>query len=517
MKKLSYLILGLIFIIAFLMRWKLFAFGDFLFFQDQSRDLLLVKEIMEKGHIILIGARTGFGGLFHGPLWIYSLVPTYLLSGGNPYFSLVPVFMAVAMGTVVAGYVVGSKLYDKWTGILFALFLSLSLPLNESVYFMTNAHAMPLALLIYIYFFIKYIRGSEKSLIAIALMIGIGIHLEAAFAFSLIPMTGLAILYKRKLTFKTLALSLFIFLVSISNYIIFELRHNFLMTNSLLRLGNGGGEPLKGYENYQNLWFRVLDRFQGFLDTFSAVFYSQDLFSKILIFGVFALGLIILVRLKKEKKENKEIVEYAFLISFPALSFLFYILYPFPLWSHYILSLSIPVIFLFALFLRVISKRQWGTGVVLLVCVFATLPVLASIPEYYLASSHESTSDSSYKNQLDVASWILKDSGNKPFNYLVFNPSTFTYGMDYLFSWKTLVGDRDIHSCSKQGLTYLIYYPTLKGDTEGHKFWKENVVNTKTAPLVSKSFRGNIRVEKINIQNDKEPIDPNYCQNLSFR
>ena len=60
--------LVLIVLVAFLLRSKLYLLGDFNYNLDQSRDLLLVKNVVEKHKLILIGGRSGFGGIFHGPL-----------------------------------------------------------------------------------------------------------------------------------------------------------------------------------------------------------------------------------------------------------------------------------------------------------------------------------------------------------------------------------------------------------------------------------------------------------------
>lgn len=519
MKRIYFILFLGILLLAFLLRFKLFAFGDFYFFQDQSRDLLLAKEIAENGKIILIGARTGFGGLFHGPLWIFLLVPTYILSHGNPLQTLVPIFLLVSVGIVFSGFVIGWKLYGKVIGLLFAFFLAISLPLNEAIYFTTNAHAMPLAFLFYLYFIIRYLRGSDKSFVVAMFLIGVGFHLEGAFAFSLIPLTLIALLYRRKNQIKIILGGALAFLISVSNFILFDLRHNFLMTHSVLRLFKGGGGALPGYEQYTSIAFRIHDRFLGLLNSFASPAYSSGFLINVLLAGVFIFAFLLIIKSwYKSKKLNSDNKEFLFILLSPLLAYLLYVLYPYPLWGHYTLSLSIPAILLLCLSIKNISKNKFGLILSCVLILLAIIPALSSLNDYYIkTSNHDLSSDSSYKNQMLVVNWTLKDSGSSPFNYLVYIPSTFTYGMDYLFSWDKLTEGRRIIPCSKNGLTYLIFYPHEKGDNNAYTYWKENVIKTKQKPIITKQFPGGILVEKLNIKDKEIGIDPNYCQNLTFR
>src|SRR6185295_42021 len=127
------------------------------YLSDQSRDLLLAKSIVVDHKLTLIGGRTGFGGLFHGALWIYIIAPFFALAKGDPFNTLVPLFVIVNLGVVVAGFFVGAKLYGKWMGLLIALFLSLSGVLVGQTPVTSNAEMLPVISLFYIYSIVKYI------------------------------------------------------------------------------------------------------------------------------------------------------------------------------------------------------------------------------------------------------------------------------------------------------------------------------------------------------------------------
>jgi hypothetical protein len=109
----SLILLSCIVILGFILRSGMFMHGDFLYLSDQARDLLLAKNIVVDHHLTLIGGRTGFGGLYHGALWIYMITPLFLSTGGNPFWSLVPLFVLVNVGIIVLGFLIGWKLYCK--------------------------------------------------------------------------------------------------------------------------------------------------------------------------------------------------------------------------------------------------------------------------------------------------------------------------------------------------------------------------------------------------------------------
>src|SRR5579871_3326627 len=73
-------LLCVLLVFGFLLRSKMILNGDFYYLLDQSRDMLLTQSIVIGHKLTLIGARTGLGGLFHGALWIYMIVPFFILA-----------------------------------------------------------------------------------------------------------------------------------------------------------------------------------------------------------------------------------------------------------------------------------------------------------------------------------------------------------------------------------------------------------------------------------------------------
>jgi hypothetical protein len=178
-----------ILIFGLLLRSHMFFHGDFSYLVDQSRDLLLAKSIVVDQKLTLIGARTGIGGIFHGPLWIYLITPFFALTNGHPFYTLVPLFLLVSLGTIIAGFFIGRQLYGKWTGFVFALLLAISAPLIHTVPSTTNAQVLPLVFLCYLFAIMRFLRGSEAAFILALFCIGLGLQFESAFAVLWIPLT----------------------------------------------------------------------------------------------------------------------------------------------------------------------------------------------------------------------------------------------------------------------------------------------------------------------------------------
>ncbi len=101
MKKLKWVLLFLILFLAFLLGARIILSGDFFYLYDQARDYLLVKNVVVNHSLILIGNRSGLGGFFHGPIWIYLLVPVYILAKGSP-FGLAYFYVGLELFTVFA-------------------------------------------------------------------------------------------------------------------------------------------------------------------------------------------------------------------------------------------------------------------------------------------------------------------------------------------------------------------------------------------------------------------------------
>lgn len=518
-KYITIILVILILLFAFLLRSNLYIHGDFNFFLDQARDMMLVKDIVVNKDIPLIGARTGMGGIFHGPIWLYMITPFFILSGGNPFATLVPLFLLVSLSIVAVAFFVGQKLYNTATGLFFALLLAMSRPLHEANTITTNAQVMPLIFLIYLFGIIKFMRGNDKYLILSMFTIALGIHFESAFSVFLIPLTLVAIVLRRKLPkIKYVLFGLGAMLLAVSNYILFELRHSFLMTQAIMKLFQGKVEPIRGYEAYSDIGFRVQDRANMLSNYFNDTIYKPDTLTVLLVLcvliGAGVLRFLSKTKGKEYKQQNKE---YLFILLVPVLYYALFVLYPMPLWSHYTLSLTVTAALLLSFAMSQLVSVVAGRVLVAGFIVVLLIPAMLWINQIYInPQPYNPGFDGSYKNQLSAAEKVFEDAGEEKFGYFQYSTAILTYNMDYLMWW---VGKENgyIPPNEKLPTTYLIMYPTNASDSSAHEFWKKNVIKTNAPVSERWIMQGNIVVEKLEVPaNDPSP-DPNYYQGLLFR
>jgi hypothetical protein len=509
MKRISLLFISLILLLSFLLGARMILAGDFFYLFDQARDYTLVKNIVDTHSLALIGTHSGLGGFFHGPIWLYMLLPVYILGSGNP-FSFTYFYIGLQLVTVLTAYVVGSKLYGNKGGLLISLLVTLSPITWSTVPNTIGVNAEPLVFLGLFYFLIKFLRSNKNSCIFAAFIAGLSLQFETALPLVLIP-TLLVIFVWNKIAlknFKIIFLSIISYLLSVSSFILFDLRHKFLMTTSVLNSFTSGHKE----KGYLELAQRIPAHFNGLLGTYKSILFKEDfllilLLATIVIFAVFL----------SFKNKAKNIKEFLYLLIFPVLIFVFFVFYSYPIWPGYVLGLLIPVVFAFYLSVITVWKNRLGKILVILFFAITFFNVFASLQNQYFQKYQANNTAGAYKNQLAVVEWIYKDAREGEFGYFVYTPEIYTHGMDYLMSWHGKSNPKVIFESKKKSVTYLIMYPHMENDKGAYNFWKKNVLRTQGQAVLSKKFNGGIKVEKILIDKSEPEVDQNYYQGLLFR
>lgn len=505
-KNKKYLLLFLILALAFLLGAPMILHGDFYFLSDQARDMLLTRDIVLNHEITLIGTHSGIGGFFHGPIWLYSLAPFFIIGGGSP-FAFTYYFILIQLLTILAGFFITKNLYGYKIGISSAFILALDPVLWKSVPNTYGINLIPLIFIFIIFSLIKFLKGDRKYFIIASFFAGISLHFETALSLVLIPalfVVFFAFSSKKRLNVKLGIMSVGSYLIAILSFILFDLRHNFLMFNSLI-VTVASKEHGQGY-----LYFgqRIKDHLQSLISIYSGFLFDAN---KLLIIVTMLIGVGGLYLMRKNKKNISEAV---LLFTFPILCFVFFSFYPYRIYSEYVLGLTIPIVLFFALCVKNIKHTIWGKLFIFLFMLINFCLVFNHLSMFN--KYQQNLTAGSFRNQENVVNWIISDSKENKFGYFVYTPETFTYGMDYLMWYKTknLGGTAE---SKKLSTSYLIMYPPLEGDSSAHLFWKENIIKTKTKSINTKIFPGNIIVEKVDLSKDTEEVDQNYFQNLIFR
>lgn len=246
----EHLIVWLLFVLAVFLRWlNLNPLMPFTF--DQGRDLLALQE-MASGDVRLIGPTTGIAGFFLGPFYYYFLLPGFFLGQGDPYvvayWNAIWITLGLALTYYILKPVVGRNL--AFVGYLWLLVTPGSLE-NGRIIWNPSLTAMTLAGMLFGLFASTHSKKSQRYLwLSLALFsFGLSLQTELAYAIFLAPLLlwwlwkhwDGSLPFKKQLkkegtySWQTIVIGSLAGLSTFAPQLVFEIKNNFLMTQSLVR------------------------------------------------------------------------------------------------------------------------------------------------------------------------------------------------------------------------------------------------------------------------------------------
>lgn len=302
MKKRVNWLLGALFLAAFSLRFYLIPENLF-FGPEQGIDFLVIKNIVLQYDFTLIGAKTDIDGIFHGPIYFYFATIPFIFSNGNPVV-IVGFFILLNCFTVFLIFLLGKMYFDKRVGLIAALLFTVSYQsIVYSRWLSTHQLVIPLSCLFFIFLY-RFLKGKNKSLLGVAItfgLIGQAEFLNYLF-FTVILGVIIIALWKRFIKVSPLYLLfclIVLILVSAGNYILFDIRHNFLISQSILGLFKGSS----GY--YMSMLSSFFLTIQVFFIFFSNLIFPLHLFSAA---AIFLCGLLLLVIKTIRERKNYQII-----------------------------------------------------------------------------------------------------------------------------------------------------------------------------------------------------------------
>lgn len=477
--------------------------NDLSFSSDIARDFLLFGEIVQK-KIILIGPKSSVMGLFHGPLWLYLNLPGYLIGQGNPI--IVEWWWIVFTGIfLVSCYFVGSRLFDKKTGYLFVLIMSLYMS------FHTNSFINPVGAMFLIpfffFFFIRYLDAQKaKYLFAHFFTIGLIIQFEMAIGIPFLILSTLFLFIKiiRSKNKKHLLLFLAVF-IPLINFFLFDLRHDFLLTHSVLRyLSPQSGDSVRF--SFINL---IQDRLWMMLSQVEFI-RPDPKYRNLIASLIFIAFMFLQIKNNKYKKIYLSFIYFFvgyFIVTFinrgPILSFYFYPLFAlvFLIFSSFVTSKYAK---LFLVIFSVIYLMNTSTAII----------------DTQISGKFIGKSETSWKFLNTMSSEVFKGK-EKEFGYFVYTPDTIGYSPKYAMQYqKRIYPQKNAFFLDKKPVTYIVVAPPAPDNPYlSYKWWKENTINLKKDPVETITFANGYKVEKYNLTDEeiKAPYNRAYDPGLGFR
>lgn len=483
----------------FLASWYVLN-NDLYFNTDVARDFLLFGEIDQK-KLIFIGPRTSAGGLFHGPLWLYLNYPAYLLGNGNPivvgwfWIFLITCFLIIS-------FIIAKKLFNDKAAFLYILILSIYLVFETKA--LLNPHGAFFLLPIFFFFFIRYITTLNVYYLAAHLFIaGLIIQFQMAIGIPLLGLSSLYILFvvvkKKKLNHLLAYLLLF---VSLSNFIVFDLRHDFIQAKALLRnLTPASGNPNLTYgAMLLGRWSMLTN-----LQLIKNVSDWRNIF-----FFLFLMFLMMI-----QIRDNRYKVIYK---SFLYFYFGYYLLYSVS--KQVILTHQFLPWFslIFLVFSSLITSRYDKIFLVVFSVIFISNFLYAS-DSTKSARDFFGKDEDSWKFLFNLSKKVYQFQ-DKEFGYFIYAPDVVAYEPKYAMLYAGKFYEKRVYSFQKKPVTYLVIAPPPPDNPYmKDEWWRINQIKIDRQPSWVIEYPNGYKIEKYLLSEEETQIPYNTSINpgLHFR
>lgn len=374
------------------------------FLGDQGRDVVIIKDFLQNGNLFFIGPQTSIGNMYLGPYFYYLIAPSLFLSNYNPVGPAI--FIALlSIATVFLIYFIGQRWFSRPVGLISAFLFTISPVVIKYSNFIWNPNIMPFFSLLFIYFFFESFRSKKYHYFLYASLAFIMVINSHYLGLALLPFTGLFWLYKLINFIKTKSkqlkqflkytfLAAFIFILSLTPQILFDIKHDGQNTKALLNffLYRETTVNIKAYKAIPEL--PVM-----FNQVNTRLLSGKNETVGIIVSIVFFIGLLPLILKFKKQKPTFWIVFFWYLSGLVALA-----LYKQHIYDHYFAFLF-PTVFILAGFL---IHRFKFIGIPFLILI--TVVSFLENPFHYSPNNQ-------LKTTTQIADLIIANSNNKNFNF----------------------------------------------------------------------------------------------------
>lgn len=483
--------------------------GDIVFHTDIARDFLLMEDVVRNKPITLIGPRSGgIPGVFHGPLWTYINIPAFIIGNGSP--AVVGWFWVLLFAiNVFIVYKVGLKMISSEVGWIAAAITSIITAFSVPGFF--NPFGAVMLTPVFIYFLFKYIKTNNiKDILFSLFSLGLVIQFQMAFGVPilvlLIPLLLFLIIRNKKFLH---VFSLLILLIPLSTFVLFDLKHQFLQTKSVINYLTGKENTGKLDRSFKDLWN---SRINSIIHDGPGFVTKNNL---ALSFVAFAMLTLSLYKLFKHKNENN-IKTYFFLFLYFYIGYwLMTIPYKGTIWGYYYWPFLGLIALMFAATGRFINK--WLFYILLII--FAAFNFNSEINLNFKPETYFGGDNSSWRFHEKAAKLIYEDAPSE-FGYYIFTADQFGYSSRYGMNFvQTQFKNKKASPYEKKQTTYLLIFPS-DNPTIDDKWWKAEKVKLKRLADKVFTFQGsNMRIEKYILSPEEinEKSDENLIHTLIFR
>lgn len=427
-KKLTWLIVFIL-VVGVGYRLMLTSGGNFIFHMDSARDLVDVREMVMSGKLRLIGPTSAVEGFYTGPAWYYLLAVPFILTGGDPYGAILLEILA----WVIGGFFL-LKLVSRW-GVLAVvttgnLWVASNFVVLQTLYSF-HPNLITLFTPLFIFLLEKYLMtGKLIYSLGVGFWGGLFFNFEMNFGVFIPLIIVLSIIFSKKLTLLKTAnflLGAVCFTLFLLPQVIFDLRHEFIMSRSILRylteISSTGAS------------INLLGRVPLMVEKFYNILLPTFMNNKLLVNILMGLLLVTVVKLKRTEKIAHNIL-LLILLLFIFVPLLGYILIPVTVNSWH-LGGVVAVSLLLAGFVVKKTSELGILGKILagILTIFVVLLSFNNIGDYFRDRNRPSGDPSLFRNEVAAIDYVYQQAQGQNFKVYTYLPSVYDYPYQYLFWW----------------------------------------------------------------------------------
>jgi 4-amino-4-deoxy-L-arabinose transferase-like glycosyltransferase len=420
------------------------------FYFDQGRDGLAVWDLVYNHKVSLIGPTTGIAGIFRGPFYYWLITPPYIIGRGDPIYP--SIFLSLT--TVVAIsflYYLGKKILSREAGLIAAILASFSFYLMHASRWLSNPTPMLLLSMLLVWMMILVTEGKRWAWVGIALLAGASqFHFGSSGEFFYFPAIAIFFVWmfitnkKSRPSVKITIISILAFLFTASPLIIFDLRHNQILSKNIL-------EFLFAKESFKTDFMKVLgDRYGLYRGAFlTNIFLDLSGIGGALLLSLLAGFLAFLPKLVK----NKSFMILVLLLGTVVVGMLFFQGNEGNVYTYYLTGYY----FIFVLFVGVILGKFWqhNLGKIFVAIFIYFFLVQNYLPiKSFITAGVDGPTTIAYGNQKQALEWMYKDAAGEEFNVDSYVPPVIPHAYDYLLKWSA---PDNFEPVDRKSLLYTLY------------------------------------------------------------
>jgi len=443
----------LIFISAVFLRIYPLIENNYLFIMDMGRDMVEVKKIVFDQKPTLIGPYTSLQGVFQGPIWYYLLaVPTYFFNG-NPIGGVYLMFLiGISLLPLITWFF--WKYFSSGTAIFALILFAFSPEAIHASTFVWNPHPMWFMIPLAVILLFLITEGKQQLLPWFGLTVGLMFHFETAFGVMFVfSLLVFFLTNNRKIFFiKYGLIAVLLFGFTFFPQVLFDLRHDFLMTRSVLSVFSGENRGLFAGNEKSTFFIQLFRNVDVMIANFKSAFPQINILPGLYtIFALLFFGYPFLRKLISDRE--KRLVDFGFKIIIPL--WIFGLIYPFPLRSWFLVGLQSVYLIIAAALLSGFKPPKLRFYLLIVITVYYIIWGSQMFYKTYLLPVDEGGT-AKVKGKLAALDFIYSDSNGQLYNQIIFTPPVLTYAYDYLIWWKNHTQGRPIPYTEKKGLVYLL-------------------------------------------------------------